>query len=1239
MVNKTINFFLKNKLLAVLITFMLLIGGLISSPFNHKISFLPNIPISVDAIPDIGENQQIIFTQWEGISPQDIEDQVTYPLTNFLMGLPGVKTVRSSSMFGLSSIYIIFEENIDFYWSRSRILEKLNSIPGNLLPEGVNPTLGPDATGLGQIFWYTIEGRDESGNVNGGWDLNELRSIQDFYIKNSLISASGVSEVSSIGGFVQEYQIDVNPEMMRQYSINIQDIVSSIKKTNQDIGAQTIEINNVEYFIRGLGNINSISDIENTVVKSTDYVSIKVKDVSVVSLGPKERRGILDKEGAEVVGGVVVARYGANPMEVINNVKIKIEQISKGLPSKILDDGTKSQLTIVPFYDRTDIIEETIDTLFDALSIQILITFLVVTVMIYNLRASLLISGLLLVTVFSVFIAMNFFNIEANIVALSGIAIAIGTMVDVGIILSENIIKFLNDRQKGESISKVVYRATKEVSGAILTAVTTTILSFIPIFSLIGAEGKLFKPLAFTKTFGLLFTLIIALFLIPTFASMIYKKSSGKKIFIDISLNFLLFIIGIFSLLNQFILGLPLIIVSILNYFKLTKKVSVSFHSKMIYYTIVLSIVLILSEFWRPLGLNNNLFNNILFVTIVTIGVLGLFLTFKKNYSKILIWALDNKLKFLSVPILTIVIGSIILSSTQKEFMPSLNEGSFLLMPTSMPHSGVVENKNILRKLDMAVSSIPEIKTVVGKAGRVESALDPAPISMFENIIVYKPEYLTNSDGKPTKFKVNSKKEFVKKDGSTVKNPNNIENSQINAYITYDDLIEDKQGVYYRNWRPEIKSSDDIWDKIIEKVDLPGVTSSPKLQPIEARLLMLQSGIRSPLAIKIKGQDLNTIEKFGFELEKIIKEIDGVDKETVFADRIIGKPYLLIDINRDKISRYGLNIQDIQSTIEAAIGGLVVTETIEGRERYGVRIRYPRNLRNNPTVLNKIYITTNLNSQILLSELADIKFEIGPQIIKSEDNFLVGYVLFDKIKGFSDVTIINKIESVIDQKINNKELFIPDNINYQFSGTYENQIRSEKSLRLIIPLVLLIIFIILFLQFRSTQISLMVFCGILVAFAGGFILIWLYNQGWFLNINLFGENLRSIFNINTINLSVAVWVGFIALFGIATDDGVLMATYLNQSFKKNNPRSISEIRNSIVEAGERRITPCLMTTATTLIALLPILTSNGRGSDIMIPMAIPIFGGMLIAIMTLFVVPILYSLRAESNHLKIKNNE
>lgn len=1150
MLNSIIKFFLENKLFTFILLTLTIVWGLVVAPFEWNLKGLPRDPIAVDAIPDIGENQQIVFTKWPGRSPQDVEDQVSYPLTTALLGVPGVKTIRSSSMFGVSSIYVIFEEDIEFYWSRSRILEKLNALPNGLLPRDANPTLGPDATALGQIFWYTLQAQDSSGNTVGGFDLQELRSIQDYQVKYALSSAKGVSEVASIGGFVKEYQIEVNPLAMKNYGIALHQVMNAVKESNKDIGAKTIEINKAEYLVRGLGYILSLSDIEEAVIKVVDFVPIKIKDVAKVTIGPAERRGVLDLNGMEAVGGVVVARYGENPLQTIENVKGKIEEIEKGLPTRKLSDGREAKVKIVPFYDRTDLIQETLYTLEEALILEIIITILVIIVMLRNLKASIIISSILPVSILMVFISMKLFDVDANIVALSGIAIAIGTMVDLGIILTENVIKelrLMEEPYNYKTSLKAVFKACSEVSGAIVTAVLTTVISFLPVFTMTAAEGKLFGPLAFTKTSALIAALIISLLVLPSIAHLLMGKkrlkeqpSKPKK-----------WLIWVFA--------------GLISYW--------------------------LTKAWMPFGLDEPFLLNWLFVAVILIVVLGLFQLIIKYYENILRWCLKYKLAFLSIPTIIVGIGVYVFMNTGKEFMPALNEGSFLLMPTTMPHTGVEENQRVIQNLDANLSKIPEVKGVLGKMGRVNSALDPAPVSMFENVILYHPEYSTNENG---------------------------------------DRV--------RNWRTHIKSPDDIWQEILSASNYPGLTSSPKLQPIETRLVMLQTGMRAPMGIKVLGPDLESIQSFGYQLESILKEVDGVKAEAVFADRMVGKPYLLVDIDRQKIARYGLSIQTVQMHLKTAVGGTVLGQTVEGRERYSIKVRYPRELRNNPGKLKDVLITTKTGIQVPLGDLAEIKYQQGPQVIKSENSFLIGYVLFDKKGEISEVEVVENAQSKIEEAISSGQLEVPNGISYSFTGTYENQVRAFERLILVSVLALIVIFLVLYLQFRSVATALMVFVGILVAFSGGFIMMGLYGTDWFMNIDIIGQNLRDVFQINTIYLSVAVGVGFIALFGIATDDGVVMATYLKQQFKENKHDSIEEVRDTVVKAGLKRIRPCLMTTATTLLALLPILTSSGRGTDIMIPMAIPTFGGMTVAIITLFVVPVLYSIKEEVQ-LKKTNDE
>jgi Cu(I)/Ag(I) efflux system membrane protein CusA/SilA len=645
----------------------------------------------------------------------------------------------------------------------------------------------------------------------------------------------------------------------------------------------------------------------------------------------------------------------------------------------------------------------------------------------------------------------------------------------------------------------------------------------------------------------------------------------------------------------------------------------------------------LLAGHWEPLGVDAGTFLNFIFVVVLLGGVLFLFRYFIRIYEPILRWCLSHKALFLTVPMLLIVLGITIwlgfgkvfawtpnwLHSSRpfvamshsfpglgKEFMPDLDEGSFLWMPTTMPHASIGEALNVLQHQDMAFRSIPEIESVVGKLGRADSPLDPAPISMIETVINYKPEYRVDQNGHRLRFKYDDDNdEFVRnKTGA---------------------LIEDEDGRPYRNWREHIKSPDDIWKEIVKAGKLIGTTSAPKLQPIAARIVMLQSGMRAPMGVKVKGPDLETIEKVGLEIEKFLKQVPSVEASAVIADRIVGKPYLEINIDREKIARYGLSVRHVQDVIEVAVGGMKLTTTVEGRERYPVRVRYQRELRNDLDELGKILVPTPGGAQIPIIELAEIQFVRGPMVIKAENTFLTGYVIFDKKPGYAEVDVVQDAQSFLKNKIQSGEFDLPAGVSYEFAGSYENQVRSEKKLMVVLPLSLVIIFLILYFQFKQVSTTLLVFSGIFVAWAGGFLMLWLYGQDWFLNFSLFGVDLRELFQIRNFNLSVAVWVGFLALFGIATDDGVIISTYLKQVFDRDRPNTIQAVREATVEAGKRRIRPALMTVATTILALIPVLTSTGRGSDIMVPMAIPSFGGMTVVLITVFTVPTLYCLLAE----------
>lgn len=1257
MLNRIIKYFLDNRLISILLLIVVVVWGLSTAPFNWHGGLLPRDPVPVDAIPDIGENQQIVATEWMGRSPKDIQEQVTYPLTTALLGIPGVKTIRSSSMFGMSFIYIIFNDNVEFYWSRSRILEKLNSLPSGTLPSGVQPALGPDATALGQIFWYTLEGRNpKTGKPTGGWDPEELRTIQDFYAKYSLSSAEGVSEVASIGGYVKEYQVEINPDAMRAYKVSVMEVMNAVQKSNLDIGAETIELNKVEYLVRGLGYIKNIADLENAVITVRNGVPVRVKDVAFVNLGPATRRGGLDKEGVEAVGGVVVARYGSNPMQVINNVKDKIKEMEAGLPQKTLADGTVSKVTVVPFYDRSGLIRETVGTLETALSHEILICIIVVIVLVLNLRASVIISSILPIAVLATFIIMKYVGVEANIVALSGIAIAIGVMVDIGVVFVESIIRRLEEEKdkgvpKGKALAALIYSSVSEVSGALSTAMLTTIISFLPVFAMEAQEGKLFKPLAYTKTFALLSAFMLGVAMLPTIAYYIFSwritskqvRKAGNIVLMAGGIGLLIFT-GNWASLALTLLGAN-------NYFAShwkNKKIATYINIGIVLFTAVYY----LAVEWLPVGTQARLPINLVFVVLVIAVILGILWFLVFYYERILRWCLAHRWKFMLIPLFTLLFGTLIWigfdktfgfvakgfevvgwdtfrqthfwqASTKKfpgvgeEFMPSLNEGSFLLMPTSMPHTGIEQNLNYIETLDKRISNIPEIEGSVGKWGRVNSALDPAPVQMFENTINYRPEYILDENGHREKFKVNGKGEFVLIDGSTY-NP-----AKGFRLIPEDSLIVDAHGDYFRQWRPEIKNTNDIWQGIVNATHLPGLTSAPKLQPIEARLVMLSTGMRAPMGVKVSGPDLESIEQGGKALEAALKAVPSVLPSTVFYDRAVGAPYVEIKLNRQSMARYGITVVDLQEVIGAAVGGMPLTTTVEGRERFPVRLRYPRELRDNPEELAKIIIPTATGAQVPLSEVTDIEYTKGAQMIQSENTFLIGYVIFDKQADKAEVDVVKEADRVLKQKIQVGELKLPKGVSFTFAGNYEQQARAADRLLIVIPISLIMILLILYFRFKTITASFIHFSGVFVAFAGGFILLWLYGEPWFMNFTVGGVNLRDMFQMHPINLSIAVWVGFIALFGIATNDGVLMGTYIHDTFIKQNPHTKAEIREAVVHAGLKRVRPAAMTTATALIALLPVLTSTGKGADIMIPMAIPTFGGMLIQSMTMFVVPVL----------------
>jgi Cu(I)/Ag(I) efflux system membrane protein CusA/SilA len=1274
MFNRLVKYFLENRLVTFLFLITFLVCGIVFAPFNWNTGFLPRDPVPVDAIPDIGENQQIVATEWMGRSPKDIQDQVTYPLTTALLGIPGVQSIRSTSMFGMSFIYIIFKDDVEFYWSRSRILEKLNSLPSGTLPAGVQPSLGPDATALGQIFWYTLEGRDpKTGQPNGGWDPQELRTIQDYYVKYGLSAAEGVSEVASVGGFIKEYQVDLNPEALKAFNVSVMDVMNAVRKSNLDIGAETVELNNVEYIIRGLGYVKNLNDLELSVVAVRNNVPVRIKDVAHVAFGPATRRGGLDKSGSEAVGAVVVARYGSNPMEVINNVKDKIKEIDAGLPQKILPDGSISKVSIIPFYDRTGLIKETIGTLESALSHEILISIIVIIILVLNLRASLIVAGLLPLGVLMTFILMRLFGVDANIVALSGIAIAIGVMVDIGIVDVENILRHLempeNKGIRGKKLLEVIYLATTEVRAAVVTSIATTIVSFLPVFAMQAAEGKLFRPLAFTKTFALLSAFVLGIVVLPTLVHVFFNIRMDTKKIRKIWNGSLIAAGVIFIIFWHTLPALALIAIGINNL--LDYRWSEKRREFPNYFNIAITVLVALyylSIEWLPLGAHNSAFINFIFVSGIVGVILSSLMVMVHFYEPILRWCLIHKWKFLLIPAFTLFLGIFIwlgfnnifgfiasgfekagwksfrqtmvwqgavktFPGVGKEFMPSLNEGSFLLMPTSMPHSSIEKNLEYIETLDKRLSAIPEVEIAVGKWGRVNSALDPAPVQMFENTINYRSEYILDENGRRMRFKMDKEGNYIFRNGTKY----NPQKAAVFREVPADSLIPDKNGEYFRQWRPHIKKPVDIWNEIVKVTNIPGLTSAPKLQPIETRLVMLSTGMRAPMGLKVYGPDLESIEQAGLLFEQALKEVPSVKAGSVFYDRAVGAPYIEIKLNREAMARYGMIISDVQEILQVAVGGMSLSSSVEGRERFPMRVRYARELRSDPDDIKHILVPAMNGVQIPLGEIADINYTRGAQMIRSENTFMVGYVIFDKQEGKAEVDVVEEAAKILKDKIASGALPLPAGVSYKFAGNYEHQIRATKRLAIVVPISLMLILLLLYFQFQTVTASFIHFSGVFVAFSGGFIMLWLYGQGWFMNFTVAGINLRDMFQMHTINLSVAVWVGFIALFGIATNDGVIMGTYIHQVFEQRHPSTVHDVREAVVTAGLKRVRPAMMTTAVAVIALLPVLTSTGKGADIMVPMAIPLFGGMIIQVMTIFVVPMFQAMWRENAVKKFEN--
>lgn len=1165
MINYVIRWCLQNRLIVLLTAAAVAVGGYFA---------LQNTP--VDAIPDIGEKQVIVFVDWPGRSPQDVEDQITYPLTVSLQGTPGVKTIRSASGFGFSMVFVIFRDDVDYYWARSRVLERMN-VATTRLPSGVVPVLGPDATALGQVFWYTLE-------ADGPSDLQQLRTLQDWYVRYQLQAVEGVSEVASVGGYVKQYQVNVHPDKLRAHGVTLAEVNEVIRNGNIDVGAKVIEQNGLEFFVRGVGFIKSITDVENIVIRQTEGTPLFIKNVATVQLGPEFRRGALDDAGREAVGGVVVMRYGENPLRVIERVKQKIQEIQPGLRVTLVD-GRQLPVRIVPFYDRTTIVRETMDTLREALTEECLVAAIIVIIFLLHLRSSLAILPTLPLSVAMSFIVMYWLGVDSNIMSLAGLAIAIGDIADMGIIMTENIYRRVA-AERTRPYFEVVSEAAAEVGGAIFTSVSNTIISFIPVFALADQEGKLFKPLAYTKTFAISASVILAITLVPVISYYVLRPGQWSRR-----------------------RSLWLAVVSGMGAM-LTLQWGVSRWLSGIHWPIAVAVGFMVAAAVYRIGREQ----------LLPLEQNAVSRSINAVYRPTLRWVLDHKLTFLMLPAsltllgLTIWLGfgtvtyplhasvrsltgwelrqtpvwasgQSIFPGIGREFMPPLDEGSFLFMPSLLPSASLTQVQAIVSKQDAAIRTVPEVESVVGKIGRVESALDPAPIGMIETIVLLKPESTWRMVHQP----------------------------RWHSEVGWLGFARPCLRFFWPEERRIHK--EEILAELQSKTASPGVLPT-WLQPIQTRIVMLQSGFRAMMGVKIYGSDLREIERIGLQIEQILRKVPGATD--VVADRLVGKPYIEFDINRQAIARYGINIRDVQDVIEMGIGGENLTTSVEGRERYPIRARYLPELRETFEDLENVLIPTSDGAQVPISQVAKIRYVVGPQEIKSENGLLVGYVTLNT-RERDEVSVVEEAEALLKAERQRSDelvaagrhqeatLVVPPGYYWQWSGQFENQQRATQRLSWLMPIVLFAMFMMIYLGFGRWWIAFIVAFGILVSASGGFLMLYLWG----------------------VNMSVAVWVGFIALFGVADDDSVVILSYLEQIFGARQPTSVRDIREMVIEAGLKRIRPCLMTTATTVVGLLPIFLTQGRGSDIMQPMAIPSVGGMGVQLITIFVAPCLYCMVKE----------
>ena len=1023
MLEKIIDWSIANKLMVILATVLVSVAGL------YAVRTMP-----LDALPDLSDVQVIIFTDYPGQSPQVVEDQITYPITTQMLAVPFAKVVRGYSFFGYSFVYVIFEDGTDMYWARSRVLEYMNYVSGRL-PKGVAPTLGPDATGVGWAYIYALR----SKTLN----LGDLRSIQDWLLKYELTSVPGVSEVASIGGFVKQYQITVDPVKLRAYDIPIGKIRAAVERSNNEVGGRVLEMAEAEFMIRGEGYIQEVAHLEKVALGvDRNGAPILLQDVGTVQRGPDMRRGLAELNGdGEVVGGIIVVRYGANAYDVIQRVKAKLEELKQGLPEGV---------EVVPVYDRTTLIEASIETLREKLIEESLVVALVCMIFLLHVRSALVVILTLPIAILISFIVMGQQGLNSNIMSLGGIAIAIGAMVDAAIVMIENAHKHLEKDYGGMDHWKIIGNAAKEVGPTLFYALLVITVSFAPVFTLQAQEGRLFKPLAFTKTYAMAASSLLAITLVPVLMGFWIRGRLRPEEKNPLSR----ILIKIYDPILHFVLRWK--------------------------WSVVILAVVILA------------------LTVVPIGEIG------------------------------------------SEFMPPLWEGDLLYMPTTLPGISITKARELLQQTDKIIRQFPEVRHVFGKVGRAETATDPAPLSMIETTIMLKPQ---------------------------------------------------------SEWRPGM-TRDKLTRELNQAIRFPGLTNAWSM-PIKTRIDMLSTGIKTPVGIKVSGPDLGTLQQIGEEVEAVIGRVPGT--LSVFSERVMGGNYLIFCPNRDEIARYGLTVGDVQDVIQSAIGGMNITTTVEGLERYPVNLRYSRELRHDIPALKEILVPTPAGQHIPLGLLADIRVEKGPPAIKSENSRPNAWIYVD----ISDSDVGGYVERA--QRAVAERVEIPAGYNVAWSGEYEYMQRAKERLRLVVPMTLVIIFIIIYLSTKSFLETAIVLLAVPFSLVGVFWLMWWLDY----------------------NLSIAVWVGIIALAGVSAETGVVMLLYLDVSYKDAVKQGKMRHRKDLVEAvyhgAVSRVRPKLMTAITTMAGLLPIIWSTGTGADVMKRIATPMVGGMMTSMaVVLLVYPAIY---------------